>query len=724
MKRLLVTLFALLAPSAAYAQAPTCGLLSTCPVASVPLSGTELLYLVQGGVSKKITVNSFLTGFITFPLSISLGGTGNTTANAALGSGGLNAFSQVAAGTSNFAIPVTARTVLVGAITGPVTYTLPPSGQYPPGFLLVVSDYLGSVSTADTVTLATQGGDTVDNGSAVTPLESAFSSAILETDGAGHWFTLGVGGGGGGGGGGIATKQCWTAPASGTCGSFTPGVTTTLTLTNPPASASALNIYFDGIWQNSNTWSLSGSTVTFDAPITASFVVEAQSGVPGSGVLSVGLALPNSVFVVTGSPVTTGGTLTGSFLNQNANTAFMGPASGSPAPPAFRQPSASDISFAQIGTGATTQTAQTKFQQMISGADYGMLCNGSNNDLPAFNNAQSEALALNATLVLPGGDCLMGSNVTLSNAERIIGQGKQLTTLAFTAASSGTAGIFLPSATLGTQLSNFNVSAPGETGIQIGDSTHTVAYAYLDQLAFGSAAINVLFENCSVCRLQNSDFNAGYTSEGVEIFAPLNPDNLDSFIGPNNLIIGSTLTGILGIVHVSGGGWHIHDNKIITNAVGMLYEESMSAGQVASAQTFTDNSVEGCGQECVGFTNQSATVGSILHVVVSGNQINAGPTAGGDGIVFNANARTWITNVVVASNEITTCTGAFGIALQSIAIFSVTGNEMNDCNSAGTTGVEIAASATTGLVTGNTTSGYTNKVVNSSASVTATANGP
>lgn len=55
-----------------------------------------------------------------------------------------------------------------------------------------------------------------------------------------------------------------------------------------------------------------------------------------SGVTSVGLALPASVFSVSGSPVTSSGTLTGAFTTQSANTAFMGPTSGAAATPAFR----------------------------------------------------------------------------------------------------------------------------------------------------------------------------------------------------------------------------------------------------------------------------------------------------------------------------------------------------------------------------------------------------
>lgn len=72
----------------------------------------------------------------------------------------------------------------------------------------------------------------------------------------------------------------------------------------------------------------------------------AGSGSGGGGggtVTSVGLALPVSVFAVAGSPVTTAGTLAGTFVTQTANTVFAGPTSGGAAVPAFRALVAADI---------------------------------------------------------------------------------------------------------------------------------------------------------------------------------------------------------------------------------------------------------------------------------------------------------------------------------------------------------------------------------------------
>lgn len=59
-------------------------------------------------------------------------------------------------------------------------------------------------------------------------------------------------------------------------------------------------------------------------------------------VTSVALSLPN-IFTVSGSPVTTSGTLTGTLATQTANYVFAGPTTGSAAAPTFRALVAADI---------------------------------------------------------------------------------------------------------------------------------------------------------------------------------------------------------------------------------------------------------------------------------------------------------------------------------------------------------------------------------------------
>lgn len=70
--------------------------------------------------------------------------------------------------------------------------------------------------------------------------------------------------------------------------------------------------------------------------------VKAQGFVTSSGVTSVALSLP-SVFTVSGSPVTTTGTLTAALATQGANVVFAGPGTGAAAAPTFRSLVSADL---------------------------------------------------------------------------------------------------------------------------------------------------------------------------------------------------------------------------------------------------------------------------------------------------------------------------------------------------------------------------------------------
>ncbi len=72
----------------------------------------------------------------------------------------------------------------------------------------------------------------------------------------------------------------------------------------------------------------------------------------GSGtVTSVALALP-AIFTVSGSPVTTTGTLTGTLATQTANTLWAGPTTGAAATPAFRALVNADLPLTGVVAGA------------------------------------------------------------------------------------------------------------------------------------------------------------------------------------------------------------------------------------------------------------------------------------------------------------------------------------------------------------------------------------
>lgn len=85
--------------------------------------------------------------------------------------------------------------------------------------------------------------------------------------------------------------------------------------------------------------------ITAVAGVTYSYLVQANGS---ATVSSVGLSLPGSVFLISGSPVTTSGTLTGSFITQLANTVFAAP-SGSAGTPSFRTITPLDIPWGTPG---------------------------------------------------------------------------------------------------------------------------------------------------------------------------------------------------------------------------------------------------------------------------------------------------------------------------------------------------------------------------------------
>jgi hypothetical protein len=75
-------------------------------------------------------------------------------------------------------------------------------------------------------------------------------------------------------------------------------------------------------------------------------------------VSSVALSLP-SIFTVSGSPVTTTGTLTGTFNTQTATTVFAGPSSGAAATPTFRALVLADIPNNNVTNKTTTYSIAT-----------------------------------------------------------------------------------------------------------------------------------------------------------------------------------------------------------------------------------------------------------------------------------------------------------------------------------------------------------------------------
>lgn len=165
------------------------------------------------------------------------------------------------------------------------------------------------------------------------------------------------------GGVGISTALATTAPLSGGG-----NISTGLTIALPQASSTANGYLSSTDWTTFNNKVPSTRTITTTAPLTGGGDLSADRTIAipvassttngylsstdwntfhsggGTGtVTSVGLSLPG-IFTVSGSPVTTSGTLTAVLATQASTLIFAGPASGAAAAPTFRALVPADLS--------------------------------------------------------------------------------------------------------------------------------------------------------------------------------------------------------------------------------------------------------------------------------------------------------------------------------------------------------------------------------------------
>ena len=133
---------------------------------------------------------------------------------------------------------------------------------------------------------------------------------------------------------------------------FVAGSTTTLTLSKIYGSTANLWIHFDAAEQGADSFTLSGTTLTFNAPIP------------------VGV---NKVYVKGGTALTIGtpgtATILDAMVAANANI------------------NSSKLSFLQQGSGAVARTVQNKFYDMVSIRDFGAVGNGTTDDSAAIQAA-------------------------------------------------------------------------------------------------------------------------------------------------------------------------------------------------------------------------------------------------------------------------------------------------------------------------------------------------
>lgn len=138
-------------------------------------------------------------------------------------------------------------------------------------------------------------------------------------------------------------------------------------------------------------------------------------------VTSVGLSMPGQ-FIVSNSPVTGAGTLTATWATQPANNVLAGPASGSPAAPAFRLLGENDIpahDYTKV-TGITPVRLLGRYSSPTGAAQLitigtGLNLNTSTGDLTATNNGTVTSVGVASTdLSVSGSPVTTNGTITLN----------------------------------------------------------------------------------------------------------------------------------------------------------------------------------------------------------------------------------------------------------------------------------------------------------------------
>jgi len=176
----------------------------------------------------------------------------------------------------------------------------------------------------------------------------------------------------------------------------------------PPTSGTSI-LYGNGAGGFSNV--TIGSGVSFTGGTLSA------TGLGGT-VTSVALSLP-SIFTVTGSPVTTTGTLTGSLNSQTANIVFAGPSTGSSATPTFRALVSNDIpalNYVTSVSGTSPISVTSGYTPTVSISQASATTNGylSSTDWNTFNNKGSGTVTsiTSTTLTIGGTSAIPTINLT------------------------------------------------------------------------------------------------------------------------------------------------------------------------------------------------------------------------------------------------------------------------------------------------------------------------
>jgi hypothetical protein len=422
-------------------------------------------------------------------------------------------------------------------------------------------------------------------------------------------------------------------------------------------------------------------------------VLAAQTGVTGSGgggsgtVTSVALSAP-AQFSVTGSPVTTSGTLALAWASQTANTVLAGPTSGGSAAPTFRALVAADIpslSGSYINNSTSAQ-ASANFNIGANGVIGGTLGVTGTSTLGVVN--ASGLVTGTAGLTITGAAVNLNAS---SNFAVNIGTGT--TTSTVTIGNSANALTVSAPATFGATGTGLAVTNNATVGGTLGVTGAVTGGTYNSQTISSAASFTGSVAIATTLSVTGASTQAAITASGIITFSQNGAASASAVNISGSAFTGGTATTTFPLVYISPTGtagattWSTNGTYLGFNAVSGFTGNFIDCHVAGGASLF---SVDRNGRIAC---NNGINVQGSGGIALGGTNAITVNTTGG----LTATGSAWSVNA--SSNfNVSLCTGtstgtvAIGGGSGSVSVSSTTWNVTTAGAASGLT--TIAASGT------------------------------
>lgn len=254
------------------------------------------------------------------------------------------------------------------------------------------------------------------------------------------------------------------------------GSQTTFTLTTAPSGENNTQVYINGVYQQKDTYGVTGTTLTFStAPPAGTDNIEVVS----ISTLALGQTSASLVSITDSGNYYTSGNVEGA-LQEAAQS--------------------STTRFVQAGTNAVTRSVQDKARDRLSVKDFGAVGNGSTNDTTAVQNAINAGSTLGKDVYFPAGTYMVTNLYHGSTA--LIGESRTKSIIK-AISGSGDSGYLLASGAWNTAGERYASTPTGLHHISL-DGSNARSYAFAartyfttieDCFIYGATDTNLLFSS-------------------------------------------------------------------------------------------------------------------------------------------------------------------------------------------------------------------------------------